>query len=371
METLRFEIKEGFSVNLEQAASDAAIRGEDRPNAEVALDGSPEDCVVEWRESEMVVRSTVPLSLRIPAGSKVRVGEVTGDLILRRLNATVTVGRVRGDLAAREIGGDLHVGTVYGDADFRDVEGTLSVEECRGDLRGENLGSGIEATVRGDLLLETSLTPGKAYRCRVGGDIVARFPATADAHFVLEAHGDISAPLPVVEVQEPGRVVGRVGEGTAKVALTADGDISLTVRGGDEAAFPYPDLENIVERVREQVTEALSGIPFDELARAEFERAMNKVERKLEKARRKAERAKRKAERARRRAERSHQQVEQRIRQAHRRVNVRFANGWSTKSTPPPSRASEEEQLAVLQMLQENKISVEEADALLRALEER
>ncbi len=369
MESMRFEVKEGLIVNLEQADGDAAVRGEERCDVEIMLDGSPEECTVEWRGNEMLIQSSAPLSVRIPEASAVRVGKVTGDLILRHLSAPVMVGQVRGDLTAREIGDALNVGAVYGDAAIRAVEGMLNVEECRGDLRGEGLHGGMRVNIQGDLLLETPLTIGKEYHAHAGGDIIARFPADADARFVLEARGDIAAPLPTVEAEEPGRVIGQAGKGAVTVTLTADGDIAISMHG-EEEAFPYPDLENIVARVRDQVAEALSGIPFDEMARVEFERAMNKVERKLERARRKAERAKRKAERARRRAEQTRQQAEERIRQAHIRARSwRWAN---VRNAPPSSstRVSEEEQLAVLKMLQENKITVQEADALLQALEE-
>ena len=83
-------------------------------------------------------------------------------------------------------------------------------------------------------------------------------------------------------------------------------------------------------------------------------------------------------ERAQKKIEAASRKVEQKTRDAERRGRGKVAVGigrwnwdFTSKGVPvqPKSQASDEERLAILKMLQEKKISAEDAEKLLSALE--
>ncbi len=90
-------------------------------------------------------------------------------------------------------------------------------------------------------------------------------------------------------------------------------------------------------------------------------------------------RAQEATERAERRANAAMRRTEERIRQAAergmRQADMQFAMGGPTPPPPPPPppapKVTEQERLMVLEMLKENKITVEQAEKLLAALEGR
>jgi hypothetical protein len=94
---------------------------------------------------------------------------------------------------------------------------------------------------------------------------------------------------------------------------------------------------------------------------------MRQAEREIEKAQRQAEKA---SQRAERRAQRAQERAQRRA----TKFQAKYERKWGThaRGTHAPKAArqgpSHEEQLAVLKMLQEGKVSVEEAETLLKAM---
>jgi hypothetical protein len=309
--------------------------------------------------------------------------EVHGDIRLSHVDAVVSLGTTQGDVRARAIHADLKMGTVSGEIRIRDVAGLVVLEEGQGDFRGTDLWGGMEVhDVKGDLSLKTTLTPGMTYRGRADGNITARFPAKTDARFTLEAKGTLSAPLPQIDEQAPGRIVGQAGDAQARVELYALGDLSLKIRGQTERGVPdfgfdfeFDFNEDIAAQIEAQITERLGRIDVDALAQREIEKAMRKAEKEIEKAQRRAqqetrhiqERMRRAQERAARAARRAQERIVHKGRRWHRppHSSFEFRAGQRSRSSGP----SEEEQMTILQMLHEGKISVEEAEKLLKALE--
>ena len=123
---------------------------------------------------------------------------------------------------------------------------------------------------------------------------------------------------------------------------------------------------------------------FSELVSGEIEKAMHEVEREIEKAQRKAEKAAQKAQeraqRAQEKAQRKAQEAQRKARQFQAKSEHRWGPppdaGFGAHAHAPHGRASKaarpkpsrDEQIAVLEMLQEGKISTEEAEGLLKAL---
>jgi hypothetical protein len=450
METLQFEAGEGFSLLLELADSDAAIRGWDEDSVELTVDGSPDHCTVERQDNTLRVKSNVALSIRVPAAASVRVEQVDGDLLIRDMEGSVSLGTVHGDLSWRsgkarlsvdtvhgglaaervdgqltvgeshgdvrlsrvpssELGrvhgevranavGELRMGSVSGDVRADGVSGSLSLEESHGDFRAKEILGGMTVNaVRGDLTLRGPLAPGHSYSGQAGGDVKARFPADTSARFTLEARGRILAKLPEVEEQESGRLVGRSGSGDAEVTLVAGGDLSVKVAGkaeevedfsadlgGTLAAQIQAEIAAAMHEAEGEISEAMR-VAEEETRRGieeamrdverEMPKTMREVEREISKARRRADKE---AARARKRARLAQEKVAGKARKAHVKVERR-ARKRGARFAPEPVLfgvnqadrgpvVSEEEQLAVLRMLQDGKISAQEAEMLLQAL---
>jgi hypothetical protein len=375
---LAIHVPRGTAVSVGQVAGDLLLRDLDRKvhvgtahgdlsvrsgQASISLDEVHGDLAVEHLDG--------PLS----------VSQAHSSVHLNRLGA-VSLGRVHGDVDARTIAGDLRMSAVSGAVQARDVAGLLVLEEGQSDFQGKDLAGGMDVhNVKGSLSLRTALTPGLTYTGRANGDIVARFPEGTSARLTLEAGGQISAKGLQVEEEESGRMVAQAGEGGAQVALRAGGDLSVRVRGEDQDqpwGFSMDELgEQISAEIARHVEKLGDGLPdFGVLVSREVER---EVERAIRKAQRQAEKATRRAQEHARAAEQRIRQAQEKAQQKARQFQARFEHRWG----PPPgavpgsgrgglgprSRSpSREEQLAVLKMLQEGRISAEEAETLLKAL---
>jgi hypothetical protein len=99
-----------------------------------------------------------------------------------------------------------------------------------------------------------------------------------------------------------------------------------------------------------------------EQARQASERETERAQEKISKARQKLER---KLEAARRK-----QEIKAQAAQRRARVHSKRSWGYDTPTPPtPPDPVSEEERLMILNMLEQKKISLEEAEQLLAALD--
>jgi hypothetical protein len=167
-----------------------------------------------------------------------------------------------------------------------------------------------------------------------------------------------------------------LGKGAAKIVLTAGGSIHVTSKAnewesaaefgdfmGDIFGGDFPDIPPIPP---------VPGVPSDlnEQIRSRIRSEMGKSLKAQMRAEAAAQRAQRKMESAVRRAE-------HKVRAADRRGrgtaggNWSFSMPFSEAGTPPPDSVSDEERLTILRMLEEKKISLEEAEKLLAALEGR
>ncbi|HUT20307.1 MAG TPA: DUF4097 family beta strand repeat-containing protein [Anaerolineae bacterium] len=314
------------------------------------------------------------------ASGPVTASQAHGDVRLNQVSAPVQLGSVQGDVRARSLAAPLQMGKVSGDVRVRDARGQVTLEDGAGDVKGTELVGGMQLHhIKGDLILKTSLTAGATYRARADGDIVARFPEDSSARFVLEAGGPLLAKLPEVEEEGAGRLVGRVGDGAATVELRAGGSLSVKIRGAAETRPPFGvDLgEDLAAQIEAQIAESLGAFDVDGVAQREIEKAMRKAEREIERAR---ERAEHDRERAEERLRRAQEKAAEAARRAQERIarhrpphvglfgkDVNVDLGARHRSQRP--KVSDEEQLTILRMVQEGKISIEEAEKLLKALE--
>jgi hypothetical protein len=326
--------------------------------------------------SLIVVQAKGDLSVRGVRGS-VEATTVRGDAEVRQVNGPVEFGTVGGDLAVEETEGGLSARSVAGDAYLRQLDGMLYLSDVGGDLVGRAWTAGADvAQVGGDVSLKTIFAGPYTYDLRARGNVVVKSLPDSNAAFTLQAaQGHIRAKGLCGEMAEQGEWQAVIGDGEAEVTLVSThGNVLFKAVGereedqeptfffaadfgkiGAEAGLAAQELAG---RIQQHVADKLAKIDFEAIAHREAEKARRHAEREAARAQRMAKKARRKAERAQRKAQ--------------KKMMWRFewdAGRGRRRTTGRGQAVSDEERLAVLKMLSEGKISTQEAETLLQALE--
>jgi DUF4097 and DUF4098 domain-containing protein YvlB len=320
--------------------------------------------------------------LRVKGGT-LHVHEVQGDCVITELTGNVTIDAASGDVSLREVAGEAVVRLIGGDLRVRRINGTLRAEEVHGNVHAKNLDGALELArvggdtvltnlqggvklhqAQGEVVLKTGLASGVSYHVQANGDIALKLSLPTSAHLVLEApSGEIYSTVPLkIEEKAVGRLAGILGQADkpAEVFLhTSSGNIMLKPLTMFEDKFPeqagaHFDARVIAGMAQAHVMAGPGTANGDDFLSREAEQALQRAERVRIKAERAAERAQRHM-----------------ARQAER-IAERWHLTWHGKRAAPRRAAepvTEEERLAVLKMLQEGKITAEEANKLLEALE--
>jgi hypothetical protein len=264
---------------------------------------------------------------------------------------SVVIESVSGDFSLHGASGSLRVKTLGSDASVREVEGDVDLSSVADDLALSDVRGNLKANVGSDVVLYINPKAGQACNLDAGDDILLVLPPQADATLTLSGD-EIDLEWPGVENDEEAaeRVI-TLGNGSAQINLRAGGDIRVSSEAGaGERAEEFGNF---------------AGMMFDW---SDFGEGLSKrISRRVEDA---ARRAEQKAARAVRKAE-------QKLRGPRIRGNVNVGRwNWNIQpgsfpasSAMPNDSVSEEERMAILKMLQEKKITSEEADKLLAALE--
>jgi hypothetical protein len=339
----------------------------------VGWDG--DDILIKTDEDELTLQQngdavsfscTDDVSLRIPRDASLSIERIGGDMALRGVMGSIEIKEIDNDLSMRDVGsvaigtinsdfslrgakGNLYVKSAGGDVSVRDVEGNITLDSVADDLALRGARGNVKVNVGEDVVVYLEPKADGAYSITAGDDIL--LVLKPNANVTLSMHGDeIEVDWPGIENQED--VTERVlvlGDGSAKISLNAGGDIRVS--NNAEAGNSAEDFGNF------------AGMNFDWSGFGE------RISRQVEQA---TARAAKRAEEAARRAERH---AERHVRRWGRNIK---AGPWNWEMGPkgvptPPSPASEpvaeEERMAILKMLAEKKITAEQAEQLLNALE--
>ena len=376
---LAIHIPSTTSVHIEQVSGDLLLRALDGEitvgtiHGDVSIRGGAATVAIQQVHGGLAVKSLAgPLVTNLVHGDVQLVDVLDGRL-----------DHVQGNVHARSIARDLVLGDVNGDIGVRSVGGSFTLEHGHGSMQAYDLHGGLQTShLAGDLSLKTSLQPGHTYAAQTEGEIRARFPADASARFDLESESLVSARLPTLERQEPTHVIGQAGDGQASVRLQSSGDLWVQVKAQHDDTFDaWQAMDSISDRIEAEIAEHLGKMNIDAATQREIDKAMRKAEQELARAQhhleRETQRAHERTQRARKQAAKAAKRAQERIVRQSRSWGVTIDTGASLFGPPTPrshgrskpARASAEEQLAILEMLQEGKISVQEAEELLKALE--
>ncbi len=394
------------TIVVEECLGDLSVQGTDEPRLTISLRNGA-DALSLRREGENVfltLRADAHLSC--PRGTRLTLATVRGDLRVRDISGPLTVGAVSGDGILRRVGpltlgeiygdlslqgaaGEVRIREVFGDARLQEVDGPLSVRAIRGDLRAAGLrgGAAVE-NIGADLRLRPPYVSGAVYGFGVGSTARIVVPADASVRFALRAGGRVRSTVPGLSLAEAGGVVtGALGDGEAVLEVTAGSHILLVPEVAEEAEWGAwaAGMEDIGAVVEARVAEAMALLEArleETLRSVDSEEIRRRVEKAAERARQAAERyareageaARREAERARREAEREAERARQEAERARMQAE-RAERRWQRASgrRPEPSRpaTAEAEILRVLRMVEEGKLTPEQAAELIAALEGR
>lgn len=227
----------------------------------------------------------------------------------------------------------------------------------------------IAHSVGGDLVLNVEFLPELEYRFKAGGDILCRVEPGTNARFIVPLDMALELDVPADVKEEGDNQIVTLGEGGATITIEAGSGLRLVGEEEDYVVDLGVQIEEEVEArlstLEEKLSQQLEGL--DERIQAKTEQYVSQAERMARQAQEKAQRA---AERFRRNMERDRPRGPK----GKRGEPPSF---WGAPPPPPTPAAprrrsdpvSEQERLMILQMVRENKISIEEAERLLAALD--
>jgi DUF4097 and DUF4098 domain-containing protein YvlB len=407
-------------VIIQQVHGNLQVEGWEDP--QVKVDANPSELTLQEQEDVVRLGCQGNCSVRLPAGATLQVQKVNGEARFRGLKDQLTieqvqgslslrnvsdthVERVDGELLAKHIGGDLFVVKAAGNAQVRDVQGACTMEQVDGNLELRDVEGDVKVAVAGNAQVRLSVLSGDDYQIQADGNIHCRIPEDASVIINFTSDGETIQ----VKLLNQSRMIKdknysvTLGNGDATMNITADGAIFLKTQAEEPAAADFDadigegfegvydefsqqiaqqveaQLEAQMEALTRQLNEQMATLSVSvgkaglseqeteqiiQRARISSERATAQAQ---EKMRRAQERLERKLEAARRRSEMKAQAAE-------RRAQFHGRRSWNIEfPTPPPTPAkepvSDEERLMILRMLEQKKITLEQAEELLSALE--
>jgi len=377
------------------------------------------DCKVYVPRQAIVTVETVHGDAMIKGlEGELTIQEASSNLTIHGAGPT-TIQTVHGDLSMKNIAGDLKITTVSGNVSARDVQGDFTVSDfVHADLTLKDVSGNASAKADGNVTLSLDPAPGEQYDFSARGDLLCNLSADASAAVHIAHGGDVTVKISGVELGEVGDepIDFTLGDGDAVLKLSADGNVfvgSQTPSWEDMGRFGVEfgkkfegigkDFEGLGEKIGEQITQQieaqmgmidmqieaqLSGLSarlgaiglspeqqerVAERAREASERANERVQEKMRRAQEKLDR---KIAEAQRRAEQRAREAERRTRVHERHAGAREHRGWHfdwpSPPTPPVAPSdpiSDDERMVILRMLEQKKITPEQAEQLLSALE--
>lgn len=298
---------------------------------------------------------------------------IRGDAVLRR-TGPITLQKVEGDIAVKVATGDVHIVEAQGDTSLHSVNGDLMIEQCQRDVNVSNLGGKTAVRgVHGDIRLRGGLSAAE-HTFEAERDVIVRWPLAEPINFTATAPHIVNRITLEKEVEGENSLTGRLGDGETMVTFIAGGRFILKegnvvdskweteFMDGESFTFDFANLgEQISAQINDKISQATAHI--DTKIGPEFgENLTARIMRETERATAKLERT---AKRARARAEREAAKAERRAARAERR---RQRRGYQAESSAP-KKATQEEQIKILKMVEQGIISPDEANTLLDALE--
>ena len=378
------------------------------------------DLPTNVQEGILLIETKGNCLIRAPHDTIVRIGTVRGNVRIKLIDSTVHIGRIQGSLALRNVGstqatiiqgdllarqivGDLHIDQVIGNAVVRDVEGECTIDQIHGNIELRDAEEDINVNASGNARIRLCMMIGSEYQIKAGGNIICKIPEDAS----LQAELTSGEKYIALRLPEEKKVINSssysfsLAEGAASLMLVAGGKLTVATQETDwmemddieaehDDAFAGisndfsrqinaqigAQIESQLELLDGQLDELAESLATAGFSEAEAEQI---VQRSREESQQASTRAQEKMRRAQEKLDRkivsAQRKAELKARAAERRQRSQSSESWSfsgsTQSTQnlPKASVSDEERLMILRMLEQKKISLEEAENLLAAIE--
>ncbi len=387
MNRIEIDLEAAPEIHVEQVGRALHVKAWGRN--QIRIDFADEADNYEHKNNSITISAESDCLLRVPVDSKLHIEDIGGDahvsgieghlhceqvggsLALKRI-ANAEIEEVSGNLLAKNIKGKLIIREVEGNCSFKNVQGSIEAESISGNLEIKNCGPKLKAYVSGNVNISTAFSDDANYEIECDGNaycsiedasnLSAEFSSDAERILIMteDSNQSISASEHTI----------KLGKGSAKLLLSAGGHIDF--RTEVESGFPFginfefdDDFNVMVDEISDQVSvqmetqlESLSEQleSLGEQMQVSGNRAIKQAQKKVEAAQRRLE-----------------MKIKARGGKAVRRPGSPIKDGFSHRSGFGHSAepVSEDERMKVLEMVQEKKISVEEAEMLLATLEGR
>jgi hypothetical protein len=288
-------------------------------------------------------------SVRKASGS-VQIEKVAGSLTVDDVSSFICE-KVGGNCYARDIGGDFHLEKLGGKLMAQEIGGHTWVSKIGGSFVARGLQLQEDIKVGGNIRLLDSDCSGLT-SLKAGGDIDLGFSeGVRDIKFSIQSGAHkikIKTDLDDLEIKDYSYEYD-LGDGIRAVSIAAGGSVTLTNQAHSS--------EDIVGDISDRFTYEESA--FSELIQERIDSATRKAEAKVKTAEIRLD------------------QIRERVAK-HRGFDEGHPDGAQSPPRPDPpitrpagkKGATDEERLMILKMLQDSKISVDEAEILFQALED-
>jgi hypothetical protein len=405
------ELNKTFTLNASSEGS-LIVTGWDKSELKATADG--EDVLTfEMGDESATLESSANVRIRMPSDADLAISSALGEVIIKGLTGSIDVEQVAGGLVADRVN-TVNVGQVSGHLSVKRASGRVSAEQVgaiahlkaiggpvelgmvSGHLNMSDLADSASAQVSGNANLTLAIKGDQIIDVSSQGAITCRLHPESDATVTLDSSAATKVKFEGVERTSSSFTLG---EGRAALNLKASGPITVIenrVNDDDDDAFDFTvdigagigDLgESIAGSIHEQLAAHMTVLEdgleaqlgqFESivgtwpLSDEDSERVSARVQKKISRAQDKVRRAK---EKAARRVERAERKKAHKQRQARIKGDIAFGGrswnfdtgGKSRKKAAEP--VSDEERMTILSMLADKKISLEEAEKLLSALE--
>ena len=370
-------------VLVETVEGSLQVKGWDRP--EVMLKAPDGDFELVENDDTVRLHCSSDCVLRVPHAAALEVHAVNGEAYFKlleeplsiqkvagslRLNdvSDVQIETVAGNLHARRVQGDLEIDRVGGNAGVRQVEGSCNLSQVGGNLELRDIEGDLEAEAGGNVRLRLSHAVALSYELQAGGHLECRLPESADLRVSLESGGErIRVRLPEGTKTYEREAAFELGSGAGTLEARAGGTVDFRAYGSEWGAEENDEVfvEDMGRQISEQIESQMDQLSeqLSQLSNV-FESSgfsSEQAERIARKARQAGERA---AARAQEQLQRHMDRVQRHAERAGRGRKVSYQG-----SAPEPKGPSDEERLMILQMLEQKKITLQQAQELLDALE--
>ncbi len=410
-----FNTSDDPEVRIDAVYGDLQVEGWER--SEILLQSNNDETAALKQEGQAFqVKTTGDCVLNLPSKARLTVVSVHGGARIRKLESPVKTGKVLGSLAfddvsqaqvesvygellAKGVAGTLTIDQVLGNAWIENVKGNCSIERVAGDLDVRGAGGDVRASARGDAHVHLETQTGTSYQIEASGNIEFSTPAGTNAKVQITSRANkIRLNLPDGNRVLEGKTYDlSLGDGTASIILTASGSVSFhcgegSASGEQEASQAFPriaedfsqkisgevelQLDTQMKILDEQMAHLSESIARAGVAPAESDRIMRRARESSERANLRAqEKLKRAREKLDRKLAAAQRKVDESEQAAGQRRGSQEKQTWSFEWPAPPSSSqrdsgrSDEESLLILRMLEQKKITLEQAEQLLAALE--